>query len=249
MLAPDLTELEIAAAFHDEVEAARARVRVGAECTAPRSTRAPTRRSATAARASCGRSAASSCTRTSASRRRTTPATSSASGTSSRRARPRRRRTSSKAWDAVWAAVDAGAEALRPGAVGWKVDEAARSHLVAAGFPEPMYSLGHQLGRSAHDGGTLLGPRWDRYGQAPLRPRRGGERVHARVRHRGPGPRLRRARGGRRSSRPTASSGCRRRSASSGSCASRLAPRSARASPTSAPGARRRTATSRLCTG
>ena len=72
-----------------------------------------------------------------------------------------------EAWDAVWAAVDAGVDALRPGAVGWKVDEAARSHLVAAGYPEPMYSLGHQLGRSAHDGGTLLGPRWDRYGQAP----------------------------------------------------------------------------------
>jgi Xaa-Pro aminopeptidase len=72
------------------------------------------------------------------------------------------------AWDAVWAAVDAGVEALRPGAVGWEVDAAARSHLVEAGFPEPMYSLGHQLGRSAHDGGTLLGPRWDRYGQAPF---------------------------------------------------------------------------------
>ena len=39
--------------------------------------------------------------------------------------------------------------------------------LVAAGFPEPMYALGHQLGRAAHDGGTLLGPRWDRYGTAP----------------------------------------------------------------------------------
>jgi Xaa-Pro aminopeptidase len=73
-----------------------------------------------------------------------------------------------RTWDAVWAAVDAGVEALRPGAVGWEVDAAARSSLVAAGFPEPMYSLGHQLGRSAHDGGTLLGPRWDRYGQAPL---------------------------------------------------------------------------------
>ena len=73
-----------------------------------------------------------------------------------------------QAWDAVWAAVDAGAAALRPGAVGWEVDEAARSSLVAAGYPEPMYSLGHQLGRSAHDGGTLLGPRWDRYGRAPL---------------------------------------------------------------------------------
>jgi Xaa-Pro aminopeptidase len=72
------------------------------------------------------------------------------------------------AWDAVWAAVDAGAAALRPGAVGHEVDGAARDRLVSAGFPEPKYALGHQLGRSAHDGGTILGPRWDRYGAASL---------------------------------------------------------------------------------
>jgi Xaa-Pro aminopeptidase len=72
------------------------------------------------------------------------------------------------AWDALWAAMDAGAAALRPGAVGWEVDAAARETLTAAGYPEPMYALGHQLGRTAHDGGTLLAPRWDRYGQAPL---------------------------------------------------------------------------------
>jgi Xaa-Pro aminopeptidase len=57
--------------------------------------------------------------------------------------------------------------ALKPGAVGWQVDAAARNALVTSGFPEPMYALGHQLGRAAHDGGTLLGPRWDRYGTAP----------------------------------------------------------------------------------
>ncbi len=72
------------------------------------------------------------------------------------------------AWEALWAAVDAGVAALKPGAVGSDVDAAARESLLAAGFPEPMYALGHQLGRAAHDGGTLLGPRWDRYGTAPL---------------------------------------------------------------------------------
>jgi Xaa-Pro aminopeptidase len=74
------------------------------------------------------------------------------------------------AWDAVWAAVDAGAAVLRPGSIGHEVDAAARARLVSAGFPEPKYALGHQLGRSAHDGGTILGPRWDRYGAAPLGP-------------------------------------------------------------------------------
>ena len=55
-----------------------------------------------------------------------------------------------------------------PGATGWEVDAAARESLVAAGYAEPMHALGHQLGRSAHDGGTTLAPRWDRYGSAPF---------------------------------------------------------------------------------
>ena len=73
-----------------------------------------------------------------------------------------------RAWDALWASVDAGVAVLRPGAAGWEVDAAARESLVAAGYPEPMYALGHQLGREAHDGGTVLAPRWDRYGAAPF---------------------------------------------------------------------------------
>jgi Xaa-Pro dipeptidase len=73
-----------------------------------------------------------------------------------------------RAWTALWSAVDAGGNALRPGVAGWQVDAAARETLVASGFPEPKYALGHGLGRTAHDGGTLLGPRWDRYGESPL---------------------------------------------------------------------------------
>jgi Xaa-Pro aminopeptidase len=64
--------------------------------------------------------------------------------------------------------MDAGAAVLRPSAVGWEVDAAARVTLVDAGYPEPMYALGHQLGQSAHDGGTVLAPRWDRYGETPF---------------------------------------------------------------------------------
>ena len=73
-----------------------------------------------------------------------------------------------RAWDAIWASLDAGVEALRPGAAGWEVDAAAREALVGVGYPEPMHALGHQLGRSAHDGGTTLAPRWDRYGRSPF---------------------------------------------------------------------------------
>jgi Xaa-Pro aminopeptidase len=73
-----------------------------------------------------------------------------------------------RAWEALWAAMDAGASALLPGAAGWEVDASARETLIAAGYPEPMYALGHQLGRAAHDGGTTLAPRWDRYGASPF---------------------------------------------------------------------------------
>jgi Xaa-Pro aminopeptidase len=47
------------------------------------------------------------------------------------------------------------------------VDAAAREAIVAAGYPEYMHAVGHQVGRFAHDGGTLLGPQWERYGNAP----------------------------------------------------------------------------------
>jgi Xaa-Pro aminopeptidase len=72
------------------------------------------------------------------------------------------------AWQALWDSIDAAIELLRPGIAGWEVDAAARNSLVAAGYPEPLHGLGHQLGRSAHDGGTVLAPRWDRYGAAPF---------------------------------------------------------------------------------
>jgi Xaa-Pro aminopeptidase len=73
-----------------------------------------------------------------------------------------------RAWDAVRAALLAGAEALKPGARGWEVDQAAREKLVELGYPEYKHAFGHHLGRVAHDGSTLLGPRWDRYGDTPF---------------------------------------------------------------------------------
>jgi Xaa-Pro aminopeptidase len=72
-----------------------------------------------------------------------------------------------RAWEACWGAIHAGAEKLKPGVQGWEVDAAARAFLVQAGYPEYRHGLGHHLGRAAHDGSTLLGPRWERYGQTP----------------------------------------------------------------------------------
>lgn len=75
-----------------------------------------------------------------------------------------------RALTAVNAAISAGAEILKPGVEGWKVDEAARSTLVAHGYPEYLHALGHQVGLVAHDGGGILGPRWERYGNTPFLP-------------------------------------------------------------------------------
>ncbi|WP_394794566.1 M24 family metallopeptidase [Armatimonas sp.] len=73
----------------------------------------------------------------------------------------------SRAHAAVLGAIEAGFAALKPGVSGWEVDAAARSFLVAAGYPEYLHALGHQVGRVAHDGGGILGPCWARYGQTP----------------------------------------------------------------------------------
>jgi Xaa-Pro aminopeptidase len=73
-----------------------------------------------------------------------------------------------QAWSAVQQALAAGAATLVPGAMGWEVDQAARTSLVHAGYPEYLHAFGHHLGRMAHDGSTVLGPRWERYGQSPF---------------------------------------------------------------------------------
>jgi len=74
------------------------------------------------------------------------------------------------AFAAVNSAIDAAAMALKPGALGWLVDNAARETIRSHGFREYLHAVGHQVGRMAHDGGGLLGPRWDRYGNLPLEP-------------------------------------------------------------------------------
>ncbi len=72
-----------------------------------------------------------------------------------------------RAFDTVVATIQAGAAALRPGVHGWEVDAAARRFLTEAGYPEYKHALGHTVGRTTHDGGPLLGPRWERYGHTP----------------------------------------------------------------------------------
>lgn len=73
------------------------------------------------------------------------------------------------AYAGIVEAIEAGAAALKPGSEGWTVDAASRAILVAKGYPEYAHALGHHLGRAVHDGGGVLGPRWERYGDEPFR--------------------------------------------------------------------------------
>jgi Xaa-Pro aminopeptidase len=64
-------------------------------------------------------------------------------------------------------AIEKSREAMQTGINGNSIDNIARDVVTDSGYPEYQYALGHQLGRVAHDGGALLGPLWEKYGDSP----------------------------------------------------------------------------------
>jgi Xaa-Pro aminopeptidase len=74
-----------------------------------------------------------------------------------------------RGFEVILQAVHKTVEAIKPGMKGFEVDLIARKIVTDAGYPEYMYGTGHHLGREAHDGGGILGPLWERYGDSPNR--------------------------------------------------------------------------------
>jgi Xaa-Pro aminopeptidase len=75
-----------------------------------------------------------------------------------------------RGFDTIVRAIQAAVEAIKPGKLGKEVDAVARGIVTGAGYPEYKYGTGHHLGRLAHDGGGILGPEWERYGEGPSYP-------------------------------------------------------------------------------
>lgn len=65
--------------------------------------------------------------------------------------------------------------AMRPGVMAFELDRIAREHLQSQGITPYTHALGHQIGRSVHDGGTTLAPLNPRYGERGNHPIRAGE--------------------------------------------------------------------------
>ena len=74
------------------------------------------------------------------------------------------------AFNKVRDVIDATSLLYRPGAKGYRIDAVARKMLKENGYVEYQHALGHQIGRSVHDGAAIIGPRWKRYGDTPMIP-------------------------------------------------------------------------------
>jgi len=73
-----------------------------------------------------------------------------------------------KGFNVIKESITRAANELKANKKGWEIDEVARNYIQINGYSEFPHGLGHQVGRSVHDGGALLGPKWERYGNLPM---------------------------------------------------------------------------------
>lgn len=72
-----------------------------------------------------------------------------------------------KGFDVIKDSITRAADAMKPRKKGWEIDEVSRHYIQVNGYDEFPHGLGHQVGRVCHDGGCLMGPKWERYGNLP----------------------------------------------------------------------------------
>lgn len=80
-----------------------------------------------------------------------------------------------KGFNTIVKSIQLAFEALKPGVKGFDIDKITRGYIVSQGYKAFEHALGHQVGRSAHDGSALLGPDWERYGKLPFIPLEEGQ--------------------------------------------------------------------------
>jgi len=73
-----------------------------------------------------------------------------------------------KGFDVIRDSIQMVADKIKPGVTGVEMDDIARNYITKNGYEEYPHGLGHQVGKTVHDGVAGLFPRWERYGNAPF---------------------------------------------------------------------------------
>ncbi|MBT8385933.1 MAG: Xaa-Pro peptidase family protein [Ignavibacteria bacterium] len=73
-----------------------------------------------------------------------------------------------KGFDVIRDSIQMVADKIKPGVTGVEMDDIARNYISENGYDEYPHGLGHQVGKTVHDGVAGLFPRWERYGNAPF---------------------------------------------------------------------------------
>ncbi|MBK9097190.1 MAG: aminopeptidase P family protein [bacterium] len=73
-----------------------------------------------------------------------------------------------KGFNVIRDSIQKVADAVKPGVKGVDMDTIARSYITQNGYPEYPHGLGHQVGKTVHDGVAGMFPAWERYGNAPF---------------------------------------------------------------------------------
>ncbi len=74
------------------------------------------------------------------------------------------------AFNMVKSVIDETSKLYLPGKKGYTIDAVARQMLKDNNYEIYQHALGHQIGRSVHDGAAIVGPKWKRYGITPMIP-------------------------------------------------------------------------------